>query len=184
MPQTALPLPIGLKDTDLFVSMLEEQTGIALPERYEAQRGRLLDTLADVHKYLAGVRVAVYGDSDIVLGLTRFLCEAGAIPAVVATGLRSTRFEAEIRAASEDALILLGADFSQIHDKIRNARIDLMLGTSNGRQISKKEGIPLVRVGLPNHDRVGATRQLLVGYEGATRLADAITNALLDENNL
>ncbi len=102
----------------------------------------------------------------------------------MATGLRSTRFEAEIRAASEDALILLGADFSQIHDKIRNARIDLMLGTSNGRQISKKEGIPLVRVGLPNHDRVGATRQLLVGYEGATRLADAITNALLDENNL
>lgn len=52
--------------------------------------------------------------------------------------MRSTRFEAEIRAASEDALILLGADFSQIHDKIRNARIDLMLGTSNGRQISKK----------------------------------------------
>ena len=36
VPQTALPLPIGLKDTDLFVSMLEEQTGIALPERYEA----------------------------------------------------------------------------------------------------------------------------------------------------
>lgn len=183
VPQTALPLPIGLKDTDLFVSMLEEQTGIALPERYEAQRGRLLDTLADVHKYLAGVRVAVYGDSDIALGLTRFLCEAGAIPAVVATGSRSTRFEAEIREASDDALILLGADFSQIHDKIRNARIDLMLGTSNGRQISKKEGIPLVRVGLPNHDRVGATRQLLVGYEGAARLADAITNALLDEGS-
>jgi nitrogenase molybdenum-iron protein NifN len=183
VPQTALPLPIGLKDTDLFVSMLEEQTGIALPERYEAQRGRLLDTLADVHKYLAGVRVAVYGDSDIALGLTRFLCEAGAIPAVVATGSRSTRFEAEIRAASEDALILLGADFSQIHDQIRNARIDLMLGTSNGRQISKKEGIPLVRVGLPNHDRVGATRQLLVGYEGSALLADAITNALLDEGS-
>jgi len=38
-------------------------------------------------------------------------------------------------------------------------------------------------VGLPNHDRVGATRQLLVGYEGAARLADAITNALLDEGS-
>ena len=183
VPQTALPLPIGLKDTDLFVSMLEELTGIALPKKYEAQRGRLLDTLTDVHKYLAGVRVAVFGDSDIALGLTRFLCEAGAIPAVVATGSSSTRFEAEIRAVSEDARILLGADFSQIHDQIRKARIDLMLGTSNGRQISRKEEIPLVRVGLPNHDRVGATRQLLIGYEGAARLADAITNALLDENS-
>ncbi len=86
VPQTALPLPIGLKDTDLFVSRMEELTGIGLPGKYEAQRGRLLDTLADVHKYLAGVRVAVYGDSDLALGLTRFLCEAGAIPAVVATG--------------------------------------------------------------------------------------------------
>ncbi len=181
VPQTALPLPIGLKDTDLFVSMLEELTGIGLPGKYESQRGRLLDTLADVHKYLAGVRVALYGDSDLALGLTRFLCEAGAVPAIVATGSCSTRFEEEVRAASEDSRVLLGADFSQIHGEIKKGRIDLMLGTSNGRQISRKEGIPLVRVGLPNHDRVGATRQLLVGYEGAALLADAITNALLDE---
>ena len=183
VPHTALPLPIGQKDTDLFVSMLEELIGIDLPRKYEAQRGRLLDTLADVHKYLAGVRVAVYGDSDIALGLTRFLCEAGAIPAIVATGSSSSRFEEEVRAASEDARILLGADFSQIQEEIKKGRIDLMLGTSNGRQISIKERIPLVRVGLPNHDRVGATRQLLVGYEGAARLADAITNALLDEDS-
>ena len=101
----------------------------------------------------------------------------------MATGSCSSRFEAEVRAASEDARILLGADFSQIHDEIRKGRIDLMLGTSSGRQISRKEGIPLVRVGLPNHDRVGATRQLLVGYEGAALLADAITNALLDEGS-
>lgn len=180
---TMLPLPIGLADTDLFVSVLEELTGIGLPGKYEAERGRLLDTLADVHKYLAGVRVAVYGDSDLALGLTRFLCEAGAVPAIVATGSCSPRFEAEVRAASEDARILLGADFSQIHDEIKKGRIDLMLGTSSGRQISRKEGIPLVRVGLPNHDRVGATRQLLVGYEGAALLADAITNALLDNGS-
>ena len=180
VPHTVLPLPIGLADTDLFVSMLEELTGTGLPKKYEVQRGRLLDTLADVHKYLAGVRVALYGDSDLALGLTRLLCEAGAIPAIVATGSCSPRFEAEVRAASEDSRVLLGADFSQIHEEIKTGRIDLMLGTSSGRQISRKEGIPLVRVGLPNHDRVGATRQLLVGYEGAALLVDAITNALLD----
>ena len=183
VPHTVLPLPIGLADTDLFVSMLEELTGIGLPKKYEAERGRLLDTLADLHKYLAGVRVALYGDSDLALGLTRFLCEAGAIPAIVATGSCSPRFEAEVRRASEDARVLLGADFSQIHDEIKKERIDLMLGTSSGRQISRKEGIPLVRVGLPNHDRVGATRQLVVGYEGSALLADAITNALLDEGS-
>lgn len=54
-----------------------------------------------------------------------------------------------------------------------------MLGTSNGRQISKRGN-----TSGAGGDICGATRQLLVGYEGATRLADAITNALLDENNL
>lgn len=114
VPHTMLPLPIGLADTDLFVTRMEELTGIALPGKYESERGRLLDTLADVHKYLAGIRVAVYGDSDLALGLTRFLCEAGATPAVVATGSCSSCFEEEVRVASEDARILLGADFSQI----------------------------------------------------------------------
>ncbi|VVB69964.1 Light-independent protochlorophyllide reductase subunit B [uncultured archaeon] len=180
---SVLPLPIGLEHTDLFMSRMEELTGRCLPRKYEAERGRLLDTMADVHKYLAGVRVAVFGDSDIVLGLTRLLREVGAVPAIVATGYISSSFEAEIRAISADPIILCGADFTDIHSHICRGRVDLMLGTSNGKQISQKEHIPLVRVGLPNHDRVGANRQLILGYEGAGRMLDALTNALLEERS-
>ena len=176
-----LPLPIGLEHTDLFMSRMEELTERRLPRKYETERGRLLDTLADVHKYLAGVRVAVFGDSDIVVGLTRLLTEVGAVPAIVATGYSSPGFMAEIRATSAEPIILCGADFTDIHDQVCKGRVDLLLGTSNGKQISQKEKIPLVRVGLPNHDRVGANRQLILGYEGAGRLLDALTNALLEE---
>jgi nitrogenase molybdenum-iron protein NifN len=178
-----LPLPIGLEHTDLFMSRMEELTERRLPRKYETERGRLLDTLADVHKYLAGVRVAVFGDSDIVVGLTRLLTEVGAVPAIVATGFRSPGFMAEIRATSADPIILCGADFTDIHAHVGKGRIDLLLGTSNGKQISQKEKMPLVRVGLPNHDRVGANRQLILGYEGAGRLLDALTNALLEERS-
>jgi nitrogenase molybdenum-iron protein NifN len=162
---------------------MEELTERRLPRKYETERGRLLDTLADVHKYLAGVRVAVFGDSDIVVGLTRLLTEVGAVPAIVATGHRSPGFMAEIRATSADPIILCGADFTDIHAHVGKGRIDLLLGTSNGKQISQKEKMPLVRVGLPNHDRVGANRQLILGYEGAGRLLDALTNALLEERS-
>ena len=147
-----LPLPIGLEHIDLFVSWMEELTGRRLPGKYEAERGRLLDTLADVHKYLDGVRVAVFGDSDIVVELTRLLTEVGAVSAVVATGYSSPGFKAEIRANSADPIILCGADFADIHDQVCKGRVDLLLATSNGKQISQKEKIPLVRVGLPNHD--------------------------------
>jgi nitrogenase molybdenum-iron protein NifN len=40
--------------------------------------------------------------------------------------------------------------------------------------------IPLVRVGLPNHDRFGASRQMVVGYEGAMRILDIVANTLIE----
>ena len=55
-----------------------------------------------------------------------------------------------------------------------------MIGPSTGRQISKEEKISLLRVGLPNHDRFGAARQMVLGYAGAMRLVDDMANLLLD----
>ena len=55
-----------------------------------------------------------------------------------------------------------------------------MIGPSTGRQISKEEKIPLLRVGLPNHDRFGAARQMVLGYAGAMRIVDDMANLLLD----
>ena len=37
-----------------------------------------------------------------------------------------------------------------------------------------------MRVGLPNHDRYGASHQLLLGYEGSMHLVESMANALLE----
>jgi len=71
----ALPLPISLEFTDHLVASLEELTRVAMPDRYEQERGRLLDTMIDAHKLLADVKTAVYGDTEMVLGITRFMGE-------------------------------------------------------------------------------------------------------------
>ena len=52
--------------------------------------------------------------------------------------------------------------------------------TSTGRGIARKEKVPLLRVGLPNHDRYGASHQLLLGYEGSMCLVESMANALLE----
>jgi nitrogenase molybdenum-iron protein NifN len=41
-------------------------------------------------------------------------------------------------------------------------------------------GIPLVRVGFPIHDRVGAQRILSLGYLGTMSMLDRVTNTILE----
>jgi nitrogenase molybdenum-iron protein NifN len=181
IPHTRLPLPIGLEYTDMFVGKLEEITGNPPHVKYESERGRLLDTMVDVHKYVAKIRIAVFGDTDNVLGITKLVSEIGMDPVVIASGTRNPVFSEAVKNITPDSTILHGCDFTDIHREIKNNDVELMLGPFTGRQISAKEKIPLIRVGLPNHDRVGAARQLILGYEGAARLVDTITNTLLEQ---
>ena len=44
--------------------------------------------------------------------------------------------------------------------------------------------IPLIRFGFPVHDRVGAQRILTLGYKGAMRMLDRITNTILDVQDI
>ena len=50
----------------------------------------------------------------------------------------------------------------------------------NGSVPDAASDLPLVRVGLPIHDRFGAARLLHVGYRGTQRLFDQIVNTLLE----
>jgi nitrogenase molybdenum-iron protein NifN len=181
VPHFALPLPLGLESTDMFVGRLEELTGLALPEEYEKERGRLLDTMVDAHKLMADVRTCVYGDTEMVLGLARLMKELGMSPQILATGAMSPNFDRLARELTPATKVLTGADFSKIEEEVAARDVELMVGPFTGRQTARAKGKPLLRVGFPNHDRFGAARQLVLGYEGAGRLVDAMANALLED---
>lgn len=180
VPHYGLPLPIGLKFTDMLMARLEELTSLPLPESYEQERGSLLDAIVDAHKLLAKVKTAVYGDSEMVLGLLNFMKELGMDPQVAATGSKSTAFASFANGIAPEAAIQVGADFLDIGKEIAARDIELMVGPFTGRQIARDRNIPLLRVGFPNHDRFGASRQLLLGYQGAMGLVDAMANVLLE----
>ena len=66
------------------------------PEAHALEHGRLIDAYVDGHKYLFGKRAIVYGEEDLVVGLTAFLAEIGVRPVICASGGRSGRLQQAI----------------------------------------------------------------------------------------
>jgi len=181
-----LGLPIGIRQTDALLEALVAISGREIPYHFTEQRGRLLDTLVDGHKHVNTVRAAVYGEEDMVAGLVGFLAEIGIHPVVCATGGNSGHLKKSIEALLPqrqhgETTILKDADFATIEAAVEAARPDLIIGHSKGYAMSRRLGIPLVRVGFPIHDRMGGSRLLHVGYEGAMALFDRIANALIEQ---
>lgn len=184
VPNHRLPLPIGVVQTDKFFAKLEEISGCKTPMKHRMERGRLIDSYVDSHKYMFGRRVALYGEEDLVVGLAALLLETGAIPVLCASGGKSGRMREALTAIDPNRAsgitVLDGVDHAEIEEAIVRLEPDLMIGPSKGYKTSRKLDIPLVRVGFPIHDRMGGARQLHLGYRGAQQLFDRIVNTIME----
>jgi len=189
VPLWTSELPIGIENTDSLCDTLSKISGRGTPEALKRERGRLIDTYIDGHKYVNGKRAVIYGEEDFVAALASFLDEIGVFPVIAATGAESPEFKKRIlaalrnrasRGAIEEIEVLDEADFTDILEKSRAAKPDFILGNSKGLFLSRALNIPLIRCGFPVHDRIGAQRILHLGYRGAMNLFDLICNALLE----
>ncbi len=179
-----LGMPIGIEETDRFFTLLCELSGREVPAKYVGQRGRLVDAYVDGHKYIFGKKVIIYGEEDLVVGMTAFLAEIGIVPVLCASGGTSGRLAGAIADVSGDILarqpeVHEGMDFFDIAAMAETLEPDLLVGHSKGYPLARKLNIPLVRVGFPIHDRVGGQRILHLGYSGAQQLFDSVTNAVI-----
>jgi nitrogenase molybdenum-iron protein NifN len=184
VPRHLLGMPMGIRETDAFMNQLAALSGRETPLKYQRERGRLVDSLIDGHKYIFNKRSIVYGDEDLVVGLTAFLCEIGVAPVLCASGGRSRHFEAAIRAAAPalpaETVVKEGLDFAETAELAPELKPDFLIGSSKGYKIARSLEVPLIRVGFPIHDRIGGQRVLHLGYRGAQVLYDEIVNALLE----
>ncbi len=187
IPCRRLGLPIGLRETDALFDALSELSGCPLPPRHALERGRLLDSYVDGHKYLFGKRAVVYGEEDLVVGIASLLNEIGISPVLCASGGLNEAFKEQVLAVTGDAQrlfpgemeVLADTDYDTIFARAEERKPDLIIGNSKGYKMARKLGVPLVRVGFPIHDRIGGQRQLHVGYRGTQNLFDLICNALM-----
>ncbi len=181
-----LGTPIGLRETDRFFAVLERLSGIVTPEKYLSERGRLLDSFTDGHKYVFGKRAVVYGEEDLVVGMTSFLSEIGVQPVLCASGGKSGKLQEAVTEVSrglslETPAVQEETDFYDIAEQVEALKPDFIIGHSKGYHLARKLDIPMIRVGFPIHDRIGGQRLMHIGYRGAQNLFDLIANTLLDK---
>ena len=187
VPNALLELPIGITATDEYIDALRNYATVEVPASIVQERGRLLDVVSDMGQYLYGKRVAVFGDPDQVISMTRFLVELDMKPVYVITGSQGNHFESRIMEILKDqvpdAKIKQNTDLFELHQWIKQEGVDLLLGNTYGKFIARAENIPFVRFGFPVLDRMSHRVFPMVGYQGALRLIDKIIDAFFDKKD-
>lgn len=181
-----LPYPIGIENTDKFIMALSKINGGTIPYAIEEERGQLIDLILDAHIWFSGKTCAIFGDPDYVLGLTSLVLEMGMIPKFVLTGTPGSTFMHKTKALFEQYNVAdqcVAKEFGDLFDLqqwVKECPVDLLIGSSYGKQIARAEDIPFVRAGFPVLDRYGHPLAPITCYKGAIRLVEQIANALMD----
>ena len=101
-----------------------------------------------------------------------------------AIGTMVGNFEGEIKdllkQGGVEGRVKAAGDLFELHQWIKNEPVDLLIGNTYGKYIARAEDIPFLRVGFPVLDRSVHSYMPIVGYRGAMRLVEMISNALLD----
>lgn len=189
VPCEILDLPIGLASTDRFIEALSCAANVSVPQSIEDERGRLLDMITDMHQYFYGKTVALWGDPDQLVSLTEFLVNLDMKPVYIVTGTPGkkflTRIEKVLNGRVPEAKVRQGynADMFLMHQWIKNEPVDLLIGNTYGKYISRDDDIPFIRHGFPILDRIGHSYFPTVGYAGAMRLLEKILDAILNRKD-
>ncbi len=183
-----LQTPIGIEATDAFIMQMIKLTGNSVPYELEEERGQLVDIMTDTHFHFHGKKVSIFGDPDIVISMTQFALSLGMEPVHILTGTPGDYFVKKIKkltdAAGISPRIKASGDLMELHQWIKNEPVNLIIGNTYGKYISKAENIPLVRIGFPVLDRTVQTYLPITGYRGAMRIIEKISGALLDQQDM
>jgi nitrogenase molybdenum-iron protein beta chain len=189
VPFELTTLPIGISATDRFVSALSKIAEVTIPDSITAERGRLVDIITDMHQYLAGKRVALYGDPDQLIPLVEFLLDMDMKPVYIVSGTpgkKMTKILTEMLAKEvPEAKVKNGevADMFLLHQWIKNEGVDLLIGNTYGKYIARDENIPFLRMGFPILDRVGHSYFPTLGYMGGVRILEKILSLFMDKQD-
>ncbi len=183
-------LPIGVEATEEFIANVAKLTGKKMTDTLLDERDRLVDAIVDASQLTFGVKIAIFGDPDIVFALTRFAYELGMQPMHVMTTFEGLKFPEDAQAIAVDhgtdpckQSIIVGGDLWDLNQKVKETPVDLLIGDCKGKYISKEEHIPLVRVGFPQSDRFGYHRKSMVGFNGSLQLLDTLVNTIMDSKD-
>ncbi|WP_116133766.1 nitrogenase iron-molybdenum cofactor biosynthesis protein NifN [Tropicimonas sp. IMCC34043] len=172
VPYRVFPSVTGLKPVDAFIRTLMALSGQQdAPPSVKRDRARLLDASLDAHFHTGGLKVAIGADPDLLFSLSTTLAGMGAeIVTAVTTSQASPVLE---RMPCDEVLV---GDLGDLERGAAAAGAAMLLTHSHGRQAAHRLHLPLVRVGFPIFDRIGAQDICRVGYRGTRAFLYEIAN--------
>lgn len=165
---------MGLEAVDEFIFQLAQFSGKPVAPFINRARQRLQDALLDTHFVLSTTNTALAMESDLLLGFDALLHEAGSF---VKLGVSATP-SAHLKKASAEKIIV--GDHSDLDNVIEAT--DFVIGNTHCAEFFASK-VPVLRAGLPSHDRFGAAHQQQIGYEGARAILSALGNIMLDNHH-
>lgn len=189
IPLYKCPIPIGIENTDILMDILSDISNKPIPEKFTEERGRFIDAMIDSHKYNAEGRAVIYGELDLIFAVSKLCFENGIKPVLICTGAKNTNIKAllnkeieKYEEKYEEKIVMIDdTDFQTIQKYAQELDVNILIGSSNGKFLTEKHGIPPVRIGFPIHDRIGGQRLVYTGYNGSLKLLDDITNILVEK---
>ncbi|SOC12540.1 nitrogenase molybdenum-iron protein NifN [Rhodobacter sp. JA431] len=174
VPYRVFPSVTGLKAVDAFVRVLMELSGTQTPPpSLQRDRARLQDAMLDAHFFTGALKVAIGAEPDLMFGLASTLTQMGA---EIVTAVTTTQHSPVIERMPCDEVIL--GDLGDFERGAKAAGAQILLTNSYGRMAAEALHLPLVRVGFPVFDRIGAQDACRVGYRGTRAFLFEIANAV------
>jgi nitrogenase molybdenum-iron protein beta chain len=142
-----------------------------------------VDAIADSQAHLHGKKYALYGDPDLMLGLTQFLLELGAEPTHVLSTNGDDKWAAKVQKLfdaspfGKNCKVYPKRDLWHMRSLLFTEPVDFLIGNTYGKYLERDTGTPLIRLVFPIFDRHHYHRMPIWGYEGAMR----VLVMLLDE---
>jgi nitrogenase molybdenum-iron protein NifN len=170
---------MGLDAVDRLVDTLSRLAREPVPERLERQRAQLQDAMLDTHFMLGLSRIALAADPDLLCAFTDLLQGVGAeVAAAVAPA------SAPVLARLPLGQVKIG-DLDDLERLIaaREASgvggAELLIGSSHALESARRLGLPLLRAGFPQYDRLGGCQRTWIGYRGTRQTLFELANLLL-----
>lgn len=154
----------GLEVNDSLMKTLMEISGRQPVGKIKRQRESLVDAMLDGHFFLSRKKVVAALEPDLLYAVTAFLNELGADVVAAVSPTQSGILD------RADARVVMVGDHADVEGLAREAKADLIVSCSHGRQGAARAGVPLYRLGIPMFDRLGAGLKVSVGYRGSLNL--------------
>jgi nitrogenase molybdenum-iron protein NifN len=180
--KTGIPIEVldrvtGLEAVDRLMVTLSTISGKPVPVKLRRQRGQLVDSMLDGHFFFGGRAVAVAGEPDFLFSTGKLITDMGGFLAGAVTPITARHLS---QLPCERVLV---GDFDDFEDQILEAGgVDLVVASTNARQVCQRHGIPHFRAGFPVFDRLGAAHQMTIGYRGTRDLIFQLGNMLMEHH--